>query len=466
MKRFLIALLLLAASIAALWRFVWFPPETPPGAALACHHRAYDLSDGRIVWFGVTQYPGAFRYHLMSGVTGVMRPEPGNDTAARKRFSAGPGWDETTPVVARMELGGCDDPAIVFETGGQRLTGVRRDVDAQETSFMSAGVTLAGRLVLPKGEGPVPIAVLVHGSERTSAIWNNRLQTMFPANGVGVFVYDKRGTGRSEGNYTQDFHVLAADAAAAMAQAKAIAGARGSQFGYQGGSQAGWVIPLAALKSGADFTVVAFGLAEGPLAEDREQVQTELRAKGYGPGVLEKAREVTDATGQIMGSNFRDGFDELAKIKARYGQEPWFAEIEGEFSGDFLRNPPWLLQLIGPMLGVGTTWTHDPVPVLKANSAPSLWLLAGKDTEAPSDNTVRILRELQPTQPFLDIVVFPNADHGLIDVVEEDGKRRDTNFSAGYFETMVTWIKTQRLDAPAPGAQKYEGAPAAASAPP
>jgi hypothetical protein len=86
-----------------------------------------------------------------------------------------------------------------------------------------------------------------------------------------------------------------------------------------------------------------------------------------------------------------------------------------------------------------------------------LWLLAGRDTEAPSDNTLRILRGLQSELPGLDVIVFPNADHGLVDVVEENGKLRDTNFSAGYFETMVTWIKTQRLDAPAPGAAKYEG---------
>jgi hypothetical protein len=457
MRWFVGSLLVLALGAVALWRFVLFPPETPPDPSLACHHAAYDLSDGRIVWFGVTQFPGAYRYHLMSGVTGVMRPEPGGEAAKRKRYTAGPGWDLASPVVASMALGSCDDPAIAFETGGQRLTGVRREVEATEARFESVGVNLVGQLILPKGPGPFPIVVLVHGSENTSGIWNNRLRTMFPANGIGVFVYDKRGTGRSEGRYTQDFHVLAADAAAAMARAKVMAGLRGSQFGYQGGSQAGWVIPLAVQKSGADFSIVAFGLAEGPLAEDREQVMSELRARGYGPDTLAKAREVTDVTGRIMASNFREGFDELAAIKARYGVTPWFAQIEGEFTGDFLRNPPWLLQLIGPWFGVGTTWTHDPVPVLKTNTQPSLWLLAGKDREAPSENTVRILRELQTSQPQLDVIVFPNADHGLVDVVEEKGELRDTNFSPGYFETMAAWIKTQRLDAPAPGAAKYEG---------
>lgn len=462
MKRLLLVLMVLAAGIAAMWRFVWFPPEAPPEASMACHHAAYVLNDGRLVFLGARD-AGEYRYVLMSGVTGVMRPEAGNEGQARKRYTAGPGWALDEPVVARMELGPCEDSTISFEADGQRLSGTRQAFDVTETEFESAGVILAGRLILPKRPGPFPVAVFVHGSEATSGIWNNRLQTMFPANGIGVFVYDKRGTGRSGGRYTQDFHVLAADAAAAMVRAKLLAGPRGARFGYQGGSQAGWVIPLAAQKSVADFTVIGFGLAESPLAEDREQVMSELRAKGYGPGILAKAREVTDTTGRIMASDFQDGFDALAGIKAKYGTEPWFTQIEGEFTGQFVRTSPWLLQLIGPFFGVGTTWTHDPVPVLKTNKQPSLWLLAGKDTEAPSDNTLRILRELQPALPELDVIVFPNADHGIIDVVEENGNRRETNFSAGYFETMVTWIKTQRLDAPAPGAAKFEGGAAAAS---
>jgi hypothetical protein len=457
MRWFVFGLLIVAAVIAGLWRFVWFAPETAPDPLLSCHHAAYELSDGRLMFLGANREAGAYRYVLMSGATGVLRPEPGNETRARKRYSAGPGWDLASPVVARAEIGPCDDLSIAVEIEGKRLTGVRRTFDVTETRFERGGLGLAGRLVLPQGPGPFPIAILVHGSENNSGIWGNRIQTIFPANGIGVFVYDKRGTGRSEGSYTQDFHVLAADAAAAMAHAKALAGSRGSSFGYQGGSQAGWVIPLAVTTSKADFSVVAFGLAEGPLAEDREQVQTELRAKGYGPDVLAKAREITDITGRIMASGFRTGYDELDQIKARYGQEPWFKEIRGEFTGSFLSYPSWLLKIAGPIMGAGTTWNHDPVPVLKANAQPSLWLLAGKDTEAPSENTLRILRELQPSLPGLDVIVFPNADHGLVDVVEENGKRRDTNFSAGYFDTMVNWIKTQRLDAPAPGALKYEG---------
>jgi hypothetical protein len=395
----------------------------------------------------------------MSGETGVLRPGARNGGKPMQRYEGGAGWDGAAPpAAAAADFGPCKFPTMAFELGGVKLTGTRRAVDSVETHFESEGVTLTGRLVLPKGPGPFPIAVMVHGSERESAIWNNRFQAMFPANGIGVFVYDKRGTGQSQGQYTQDFHLLAKDAAAAMQRARALAGPRGSRFGYQGGSQAGWVIPLAARMSGAGFTAIGYGLAESPLAEDREQVMSELRAAGYGDDVLAQAREITDVTGRVMASGMTQGLEDLAAIKARYGQEPWFGAIKGEFTGDFLAFPGWALQILGPLFDVGTSWTYDPVPALKKNTQPSLWILAGDDAEAPSANTLRILKELQPNLPELDIAVFPTADHGIIETAGKGGARKPVRFSQGYFDLLTAWIKTQRLDGAGPGVEAYEGA--------
>src|SRR3546814_5124285 len=101
------------------------------------------------------------------------------------------------------------------------------------------------------------------------------MQYLLPAQGVGVFVYDKRGTGRSTGSYTQDFHLLAGDARAALVEALRLAGERAGRFGFHGGSQAGWVAPLAASKTPqAQFVLVGYGMATGPLAEDRSEEHT------------------------------------------------------------------------------------------------------------------------------------------------------------------------------------------------
>ncbi|PPJ44707.1 alpha/beta hydrolase, partial [Rhizobium sp. KAs_5_22] len=95
------------------------------------------------------------------------------------------------------------------------------------------------------------------------------------------FVYDKRGTGGSSGKYTQNFHELSDDAGAALREALRVGGARVGRIGYLGGSQGGWVAPLAASKTPqAQFVEVGFGLADGVLAEDRDQVVLDLRAAG------------------------------------------------------------------------------------------------------------------------------------------------------------------------------------------
>src|SRR5207244_6554106 len=165
--------------------------------------------------------------------------------------------------------------------------------DVTDTVFEGrGGIKLAGRLVLPQGKDAVSIVVLVHGAERDSARESYALQRLLPAENIGVFVYDKRGTGGSGGKYTQDFDTLADDAVAAMREAKRISGARCARIGYQGGSQGGWVAPLAATRAPVDFVIVCFGLAVACLDEDQEEVALEMQLKGHSEEEISKALEV------------------------------------------------------------------------------------------------------------------------------------------------------------------------------
>jgi pimeloyl-ACP methyl ester carboxylesterase len=327
-----------------------------------------------------------------------------------------------------------------------------------DATFDSHGQKLFGRLVMPKSDKPVPIAVLVHGSERDSAVIFNRLAYLFPANGIGVFVYDKRGTGKSEGSYTQDFDLLAEDAAAALNKAREMAGARASEVGLQGGSQAGWIEPLAAMKTKADFVLVGFGLANSPIDEDRDCVEVDLRDAGYGDDVIAKAHEITDATAVVISSHFERGYDQLEAVKAKYGNEPWYKKISGQYTGLMLQYPSVMLHYIAPLFEVGTPYAYDSLPPLKAYDGPHLWILAGRDHLAPHERTLKVLRELQVEKPQLSIVVFPAADHGIVAFDLKDGKRIETGFEPGYFDLMVDWIKTKKINVPADSAVVYRTA--------
>lgn len=138
------------------------------------------------------------------------------------------------------------------------------------TTFDSVGTKMSGVLIEPPTIDPKrPLVVMVHGSERTSPIGGVYGYAM-AAQGIAVFVYDKRGTGGSEGQYTQNFELLAADAAHALDQARSMTTGRVGRAGFFGGSQGGWVAPRAATLTKADFVAVGFGLVASPIEEDRE----------------------------------------------------------------------------------------------------------------------------------------------------------------------------------------------------
>ena len=93
-----------------------------------------------------------------------------------------------------------------------------------DTRFRSGEVMLAGQLIEPAtADASMPLVVLAHGSEELG--WINAVDYpfQFAGRGVSAFVYDKRGTGLSEGRYSQNFPELADDLVAASNVAKRLA---------------------------------------------------------------------------------------------------------------------------------------------------------------------------------------------------------------------------------------------------
>jgi pimeloyl-ACP methyl ester carboxylesterase len=453
-RRIFLGLVLVAVAGGAGAYFYFKEPV--PDARLACYYGAYDLSGGGIAVVTPSSGTQNLRLVLMTGETWFLQPVDQGAGGVPNKFSIAQGWTEKIIAGSDVAFGLCDEGKIALHGDAlPKATGTRRAFDIADATFESHGLKLFGRLVMPQTKGPVPIAVLVHGSESDSAVLFNRLQYLFAANGIGVFVYDKRGTGKSEGTYTQDFNLLADDAAAALTKARALAGDRASDVGFQGGSQAGWIEPLAATKTKTDFVLVGFGLAETPMEEDRDCTTVDLRDAGYGDDVIAKAREITDATARVISSHFREGFEQFDAVKAKYGNEPWYKAIKGQYTGEFLKYPSFALRIAGPFFEVGTPYAYDSLPPLRAYDGPHLWVIGGSDSVAPSEQTLRVLRALQVDKSKLAVVVFPSADHGIVEFERKNGERVSTRFSPGYFDLMVDWIKTKKINVPADSAVVY-----------
>lgn len=408
--------------------------QTPAPAAAAnpdrCHVGVYRLTDGTLVDVGPMS-DGALRWRTLDGVNGRLSLGP--DGALRNQR----GWTGKPDGLA-VSFGACADGKISF--AGK--AGAKVAVDVVDTTFTGAnGTALAGRLVMPKGGKAAPVSVLVHGSESYSAREFYFEPRTWPAEGVGVFVYDKRGSGGSQGKYTQDFHVLAEDAAAAAREARRLAGKRISRLGFDGGSQAGWIIPLAASKIDVEYVVIRYGMAESPLAEDRGETLRGLKDKGYGPDVLEKAARVTDATAKVMVSKFTD-FTDLNALKARWSGEAWWKDLEGEFTGQIAHAPEAAIREIGPKMDQGTTWEHEPMAVLRQVKTPILWIIAGDDLEAPPEETAKRLVSLAKEGRKITVLEFPRTDHGIREFDVVDGKRVYTRYSDGYYRAVLDFTRT------------------------
>ena len=399
-----------------------------------CLIGTYQLQDGTDVDIGATEGPH-LRWRRRDGMTGELtKKSDGSWTSTL-------GWTKR-PAGKRVSFFDCANGEINFDG----VKGKRIAFEVTETKFQGAGVSLAGRLVMPKGSGRVPIVVLIHGSEHDSARDFYALQRQFPAAGIGAFVYDKRGTGASTGRYTQDYLLLADDAIAAVHEAKRLARGRAGRIGYQAGSQGGWVAPLAAKIQPVDFIIVGFGLAVSPLDEDREAIALDVTRHGYGADVMAKAMEVADATAAILLSDFREGYDRLDAIRARYGNEPWFKYIHGDITFALLGMSEAQLREQGPEFLPHVPAQYDPMPVLSNLDVPQLWILAADDTDAPSAETVHRLRALAAEGKPIVTAVFPHTDHGIYEYeTKADGTRMSTRNPDGYFVMMLDFIRTGRL---------------------
>lgn len=360
-------------------------------------------------------------------------------------------------------LGATDRPdghsVALAEDGSLIFDGVlaeRIDLDVTDCTFDTAdGTRLAGRMIMPDRvstrtgtdtDGPVPVLVLVHGAEFSSAVQDDWMQWLLPAAGVGVFVYDKRGTGDSGGSYTQDYDLLADDVAAATRKARAIGGSRVARIGLRGASQGGWVAPMAALRVEVDFVLVVFGLAVSPLEEDREAAIAQLMTAGHPSQALEPALQIIDAMARVMRRQV-DGWSELDELCDRYRDQPWYADLRGNIFGVFkaLRGDE-RDRLLADVLAWRTPLDHDSMPILRAVEVPQLWILGADDLDAPPGETLRRLARLQAEGRDISTRVFAGAEHGMTMYdLDADGDRVDTRYPDGYLPLIVDFAAGRDL---------------------
>ena len=240
------------------------------------------------------------------------------------------------------------------------------DFITENVKFESEGVTLAGTLFKPKH--PCAAVVIVHGSGQEKRLLE--FASLLASNGIAVLTYDKRGVGESGGVYAgpevntnnvdaANLNLLAADASAAISALSARLPAHHGPIGLIGGSQAGWVIPLAATKN---RTVRFMVLFSGPVVTTREQLRFQFFTQG----------------------------------KADF----WETHTEEE-AREHLHNDPDRYQF-------ADTDANNTLAML---SIPGLWLFGGKDVQAPVRLSIEHLDVLKAQGKPYQYHLFPALGH-------------------------------------------------------
>jgi uncharacterized protein len=252
-------------------------------------------------------------------------------------------------------------------------------------SFENRGARLVGTLYLPNRHGKVPGMVIVHGSGSAPRLTYKLFSSdHFVRAGYAVLAYDKRGVGGSSGRYEggdcnvcpENVDLLGSDASAALSFLAAQPEVEADKVGFWGISQAGWIVPKAAVLNGhAAFMI----LVSGP---------------------------TTTAQQQRRYSNFTQGRD------PGQGLTPDQAEAVA------LRTPATF-----------DFPDFDPLPDLGALSVPGLWLLGDKDWLVPPGSTIAHLQELAKAGKPYTYRIFPGAGHGIL-----------PTSIALYYRTMDDWL--------------------------
>ena len=294
-------------------------------------------------------------------------------------------------------------------------------------------VSLGGTVFVPRGSGPFPAVVFIHGSGGETRDANNFMADRLARNGVAALAFDKRGAGASSGDWREaDFNDLAEDVLACMQVLKGRRDIVSAKIGLVGASQAGWIAPLTAARS---RDVAFMALVSGPTVpvwrEGWWDTEFRLRQAGLGETEIDTARQILRLNDEV--TRVGRGFEELQSRFERARSERWFPLLgfkealpaDAGFRGFYRR-----------------ILDFDPLPLLERMSVPSLWLFGGLDAEMPSMESAAILERLRARGKDVTIKIFPDADHALFVVADSRQGFRWPRLVPGYIDTLTQWIVT------------------------
>jgi pimeloyl-ACP methyl ester carboxylesterase len=222
-------------------------------------------------------------------------------------------------LTGRWQRPGFDDAIVRFERQSMSVTQPNRpqtpvapfpyrEIEVRIANPEAEGVTLAGTLTVPPGDGPFPAAVLISGSgpqDRNETVWTHQpfavLADHLSRHGIAVLRYDDRGHAESTGDFAGSTSMdFASDAQAVAEWLRAQPAIDPNAVGLIGHSEGGLIAPVVAARDEALAYII---LLAGPGTDGQQiildQSLASARVSGRSEADLERLHaivlEITEA---------------------------------------------------------------------------------------------------------------------------------------------------------------------------
>jgi pimeloyl-ACP methyl ester carboxylesterase len=306
------------------------------------------------------------------------------------------------------------------EPAGSSITG----------TVVNGSVRLAATLDLPAAKGPYPVVVVVHASgapERSFAAYR-WLAKELPSRGIGVARYDRRGSGKSSGDFERaSFPDLASDAEAVVRWLRSMKSVEAGRIAVWGMSQGGWIAPI---MNADDPRIAALVIVSGAGTTPAEQMifttRTALKEAGYSEDVVEAAVGLRKTVDQYYAG--RRPHQEVQRMLTAARSKPWFAvsSLPDRLPKN-VRTSKWYYQFAFDP-GGSIAKTRAPVLLLFGERDP--WISAGDSitvwTKRPAGNVT--VRKIAGANHFMAATTDPAHDLDAEPV------------SAEYSRVMTDWL--------------------------
>ena len=308
----------------------------------------------------------------------------------------------------------------------------------KEVSFKNKDVALSGTLLVPTSNEPHSAVVFLHGSGGQGRYAERFLAEYLTRYGIAALIYDKRGVGKSTGDWKHsNFDDLADDAVAGINFLRERDDIKSTKIGIYGHSQGGMIAPLVASKSkNVAFIISAAGSAVPVYESEINSLVNQLRAQGIQVKDLDEATAFVKMYVEVLRSGENRKQFEASAMKAQ--NKKWYPMLQVPAKDDW----QWAFYKSIYNYNAADYWNKVHVPTLVIYGERDLYVPVAQSVAA-------IDRALnQAGNNDYTILVLPRASHAF-NLEPEIGKPFEwQRLAPGFPDLLTAWItlRAHRID--------------------